>query len=153
MTNSLAYLIAIISVYRKQLLILLTVVAAGGFTLYTPVEKKILDEIPKPLSQRSRETYQPYAAGADQPGRRYVSLEELKAAERESGYLPIGYFGDSWPAVVSEVLNDRDSIEFVLQNGIMHRYSGFDGYDLRAVRMLSSGNRETFIVFRSEQKR
>lgn len=153
MTNFWTYLIAIVSVYRTYLLCILALLIVAGLIFYAPAETKVSVVPPEPAVQLSRESYQPQPASSDQLGRRYVSLEELKAAERASGYLPIGYFGDNWPAVVNEVLTDEDSIEFVRKDGGKHRYQGFDGYRLKAVRMVTAENEEILIVFRSAQKR
>ena len=153
MANFLAYLIAIVVVYRKYLLALLAVIIVTGYFLYSPAVERAVDERLEPVPPQSHESYQPQPTSSDQPGRRYASLEELNAAERAGGYLPIGYFGNNWPAVVTEVLTDDDSIEFVRKDGVKHRYTGFAGYQLKAVRLVTAENSENLIVFRSERKR
>jgi|GEM_PF-2522459 len=153
MTNFIAYLIAIVSVYWKHLLILLALIVTAGIFLYAPTKKNFSERMPEPAPLQVRETDRPKPPGFDQAGRRYISLEELKAAAQANGYLPIGYFGNNWPAVVTEALTDRDSIEFVRKDGSRHRYTGLDGYNLKAVRLENSDHQETLIVFRSERKR
>ena len=155
MTNLLAYLIAIAIVYRKHLLTFLALILVAGYFMYAPSEitqKQMSDETARTDLLRGLERRQPVAVNSDQLGRRFASLEELKSAEKSNGYLPTGYFGDKWPARVTEVKTGQDSIEFVQQNGTKHRYQGFDGYQMKVVRLVTAANEETLIVFCSEKK-
>lgn len=85
-------------------------------------------------------------------GERYVSLGELVADQRADGYVKTGHFGGNWPATVTDITSDNDGITFVKRDGTKHNYTGFDGYRMKVVR-LRAGERETIIVFRSEEKR
>jgi hypothetical protein len=79
-------------------------------------------------------------------------LAELNAAQKAAGYVPVGFFGKKWPAKVTEVLTDVDGIEFVRGDGVSHIYDGFEGYRMKAVRLVTERNEETLIVYRSDLK-
>ena len=85
-------------------------------------------------------------------GERYNSLKDLEADLRAQGFVRTGYFGKFWPASVADIATGRNEIKFVRQNGTPHHYKGFDGYNMKMVR-LWRGNKETIVVFRSEEKR
>ena len=85
-------------------------------------------------------------------GERYNSLKDLEADLRAQGFVRTGYFGKFWPASVADIATGRDGIKFVRQDGTPHHYKGFDGYNMKMVR-LWRGNKETIVVFRSEEKR
>lgn len=85
-------------------------------------------------------------------GERYITLADLVADQQTTGYLRVGTFGKNWPAQVTEIINDNNSIAFVKGDGTKHNYTGFDGYQMKVVR-LNAGERETIVVFRSEEKR
>ena len=85
-------------------------------------------------------------------GQSFASLEELVENQRAEGFLRTGYFGKHWPATVMEIATDRHKISFVRQDGTKHNYTGFHGYDMKMVR-LRAGNKETIVVFRSQDKR
>lgn len=85
-------------------------------------------------------------------GERYITLADLVADQQTAGYLRVGTFGKNWPAQVTEIINDANSIAFVKGDGTKHNYTGFDGYQMKVVR-LKAGERETIVVFRSEEKR
>lgn len=85
-------------------------------------------------------------------GERYNSLKDLEADLRAQGFIRTGYFGKFWPASVAEIASGRNEIKFVRQNRTPHHYKGFDGYNMKMVR-LWRGNKETIVVFRSEEKR
>jgi len=85
-------------------------------------------------------------------GERYVSLDELVTDQRAVGYLKTGHFGKNWPATVAEVISEDDGIAFVRRDGTKHNYTGFEGYRMKVVR-LRAGERESIVVFRSEEKR
>lgn len=44
-------------------------------------------------------------------------------------------------------------IAFELQGGSKHRYPGYDGYELKVVRLMDKGENETVIVLRSKNKK
>jgi hypothetical protein len=85
-------------------------------------------------------------------GERYTSLKELDQDQTAAGYVRIGNFGEFWPASVAEVATDRDNIVFVRQNGAQQNYKGFAGYNIKMIR-LWRGNKETIVIYRSENKR
>ena len=85
-------------------------------------------------------------------GERYNTLKELELDLQAAGFVRTGYFGKFWPASVADIATGRDEIKFVRQNGTPHHYKGFGGYNMKMVR-LWSGNKETIVVFRSEEKR
>ncbi|MDG5467310.1 hypothetical protein P9J64_03150 [Deltaproteobacteria bacterium IMCC39524] len=85
-------------------------------------------------------------------GVRYNSLKDLEADLRAQGFIRTGYFGKFWPASVAEIATGRNEIKFVRQDRTPHHYKGFDGYNMKMVR-LWRGNKETIVVFRSEEKR
>jgi hypothetical protein len=67
----------------------------------------------------------------------YASLSALNAAQKNEGYVPIGRFGKSWPAIVVEKREQDDRIEFKRSNGQSHIYQGFEGYRLKVIRLRS----------------
>jgi len=85
-------------------------------------------------------------------GERYNSLKELDADLKAAGFVRVGTFGKFWPASVADIATGRNEIKFVRQNGTPHHYKQFAGYDMKMVR-LWRGNKETIVVFRSEEKR
>jgi hypothetical protein len=85
-------------------------------------------------------------------GERYNSLNDLEADLRAQGFVRTGYFGEFWPASVADIVTGRNEIKFVRQDGTPHHYKGFDGYNMKMVR-LWRGYKETIVVFRSEEKR
>ena len=85
-------------------------------------------------------------------GERYNTLKELELDLQAAGFVRTGYFGKFWPASVADIATGRDEIKFVRQNGTPHHYKEFAGYNMKMVR-LWSGNKETIVVFRSEEKR
>jgi len=93
-----------------------------------------------------------WLSSPDQADRIYSSPDALKQAQQKAGYVPIGLFGNSWPAVVTEVLEHDDSISFTRQNGTPHTYRGFEGYHLKVIRLQGSGG-EVILVLRSISKR
>jgi len=85
-------------------------------------------------------------------GERYNTLEELELDLQAAGFVRTGTFGEFWPASVADIATGRDEIKFVRQDGTPQHYKEFAGYDMKMVR-LWSGNKETIVVFRSEEKR
>jgi hypothetical protein len=81
----------------------------------------------------------------------YANLSALNAAQKKAGYVPIGRFGKSWPAVVVEEREQDDRIEFKRSNGQPHIYQGFDGYRLKMIRLRSRSGAEVVAVYRSER--
>ena len=85
-------------------------------------------------------------------GQHYASLTVLVADQLVAGYLKTGYFGNDWPATVSEITSDNDGIVFTKRDGSRHTYSGFNGYRMKMVRLNGGGDREIIVVFRSVEK-
>ncbi len=86
----------------------------------------------------------------DRLGRPLPSLTALKTVQKGAGYLPIGYFGDNWPATIVEVRTSPDTITFARRGGSRHTYRGFEGYRLKMVRLQGPSQGEVIVVFRSE---
>jgi len=137
-------------------------VIALSFALYfefSSVEKVTLDPVydDRPESPPLR---QPQPARQAAPkgtsrlamGQRYNSLEQLVADQRAAGFVRIGYFGEHWPATVTEIATDQDEIKFVRQGGTPHHYTRFSGYDMKMVRLMA-GKQETIVVFRGTLKK
>jgi hypothetical protein len=80
----------------------------------------------------------------------YASLSTLNAQQKEEGFVPIGRFGNSWPANIVEIREQNDRIKFTRSNGQPHIYQGFDGYRLRMIRLKSRTGAEVIAVYRSE---
>ena len=149
MFKLIAYLIAIFSLYRKQLLMLFLALLATLILL--PIVKQA-DPQKVPTQSTQWLKFEPSLNVEAIVGKKFVSLAELKAAELHAGYVATGYFGNSWPATVSEVSLANDKITFTQQNGTTHTYKGFGGYRLKVVRLLDQKQREVIVIFRSKNK-
>lgn len=122
---------------------------------FSSVEKVDLDPV-----YGERPAKQPLPASQTEPqissrlavGQRYNSLAQLVADQQAADFVRIGYFGKHWPAKVSEIATDQDEIKFVRQNGTPHHYTKFAGYEMKMIR-LTTGNKETIVVFRSAEKK
>ena len=86
-------------------------------------------------------------------GNSYKSYGDLMSDQKEKGYVFLGRFGESWPAKVTEVRTAMNEISFQRHDGTKHRYPGYDGYELKVIRLMSSSNEETLIVVRSKKKK
>lgn len=148
MFKLIAYLIAIFSLYRKQLLILFLLLLAV-LILVPSVKKADPRHIDSGSVERSGVKVSKSAARI---GQKYHSLAELKTAEAVAGFVTTGFFGDSWPATVTEVTTAADSISFSRQGGTKHTYKGFGGYRMKVVKLLSEKQQEVIVVFRSRAK-
>lgn len=80
----------------------------------------------------------------------YASLTALNRQQKTEGFVPVGRFGESWPASIVEVREQDDRIEFTRSNGQPHVYQGFEGYRLRVVRLESRSGEEVIVVYRSD---
>lgn len=80
----------------------------------------------------------------------YANLAALNAHQKIEGFVPVGRFGESWPASVVEILEADDRIEFERSNGQPHIYQGFEGFRLRMIRLKSRSGSEVIVVYRSE---
>jgi hypothetical protein len=106
----------------------------------------------RPQSTRESKASTPVTKSRLARGERYNSLKDLEADLRAQGFVRTGYFGKFWPASVADIATGRNEIKFVRQNGTPHHYKGFDGYNMKMVR-LWRGRKETIVVFRSVEKR
>lgn len=79
----------------------------------------------------------------------FSSLSALNAQQQSEGFVPVGRFGESWPANIIEVREHDDSIKFKRSNGQPHIYQGFEGYRLRMIRLKSKSGEEVIVVYRS----
>lgn len=80
----------------------------------------------------------------------YSNLAALNAQQKIEGFVPVGRFGESWPASIVEVREQDDRLEFTRSTGQPHIYQGFDGYRLRMIRLKSRTGAEVIVVYRSE---
>ena len=80
----------------------------------------------------------------------YSSLSALNEQQKAQGFVPIGRFGENWPARIIEVHEQDDRIEFKRSNGQPHSYKGFEGYRLKMIRLSSRSGAEVIVVYRSE---
>ncbi len=147
MTNILAYIIAICSLYRKQLLIFAVMLLSAAIMLSAPDSLK-QQKIQPSLAQK--ELYVPQARA--EVGEQFTTQAELENAEKAAGYVAVGRFDSRWPAVVTEILTDNDSISFTRLNGTKHTYRNFTGYDMKMIRLAGPADSEVIIVFRSAEK-
>ena len=85
-------------------------------------------------------------------GNSYDSYHDFISAQEAKGFVFLGRFGESWPAEIIEVKMAMHEIAFELQGGSKHRYPGYDGYELKVVRLIDQNERETVIVLRSKEK-
>jgi len=92
-----------------------------------------------------------WSGSPDRSGRTYRSLSALNSAQKADRYLPIGFFGDGWPATIVDVDTHLDTITFARRDGSKHSYQGFDGYRLKVVHLEGREHKEIIIVFRSEE--
>ena len=85
-------------------------------------------------------------------GKTYKTLAALEAAQEKKGYVPLGNFGSTWPAKITEIKKAENEINFSLKSGARHGYPGYDGYTLKVIRLNNSQGEETVAVFRSKEK-
>lgn len=83
--------------------------------------------------------------------KKYANQGQLEADPEFAAYVVLGKFGNHWPAKIARVDTARDAIELSLAGGAKHQYSGFAGYELKAV-YLNAGGKETVVLFRSKEK-
>jgi len=79
-----------------------------------------------------------------------ASLVALNDQQKSLGFVPIGHFGDSWPARIIEQREQDDRISFSRNNGQPHTYQGFDGYRLKMIRLIGRNSGEVIVIYRSE---
>lgn len=152
-----AYLAAVCSLYRFWLLGLMAGLVAVWVILphfeQATLHKVSSETVILPASGETAADDPLRSTGAAAVGQEFASLAELKSVEAAAGFLPTGYFGDSWPAIVTRVQTADDSISFVRQNGIRHTYRGYEGYRIKLVRLRGRDGAELLIVFRSVGQR
>jgi hypothetical protein len=86
-------------------------------------------------------------------GKNYNSYDDFIEAQEADSFVFLGRFGESWPAEVVEVKTAMNEISFELKDGTKHRYPGYDGYELKMVRLIAKNDHETVIVLRSKEKK
>ena len=84
--------------------------------------------------------------------RSFANEAEFLAHQERRGFVKIGQFDASWPAEYVSELIGEDEIAFARRDGTPHRYSGFDGYRLKVVRLRDAQGREPLFVLRSQFK-
>ena len=80
----------------------------------------------------------------------YANQAELNALQKIEGFVPVGRFGEIWPATVVEIREQDDRIEFTRSNGQPHIYQGFEGFRMKMIRLNSRSGAEVIVVYRSE---
>jgi hypothetical protein len=91
-----------------------------------------------------------WSRSPDRSGRTYRSLDALKTVQKDGGYVPVGFFGDGWPATVVEVRTGSGALTITRRDGSRHSYQGFEGYRLKVVHLEGPAQKEVIVVFRSE---
>ncbi|MGE3172852.1 MAG: hypothetical protein AB7O97_09500 [Planctomycetota bacterium] len=86
--------------------------------------------------------------GGSLDGRTFESEQALEAAAGD--WVILGRFDLKWPATVVQIEEGRDRLRF-RRGATPHEYSGYDGYDLRAVHLESDG-KQGIVVLRSREK-
>ena len=86
-------------------------------------------------------------------GKSYSNFEELKKDQESKGFVFLGKFGDTWPAEVKEVKIESNEISFELKSGREHRYSGYEGYELKMLRLSADNQEENVVILRSKEKK
>ena len=94
-----------------------------------------------------------FLASCSDVGDSFDSYDEFMKYQQEDGFIFIGRFKDQWPATIMEVQTAENEITFEMKNSGGHRYSGFDGYELKMVRLETAGGAEAVIVLRSKEKK
>ncbi len=84
-------------------------------------------------------------------GKTFQNYNQFINYQKENDFLFIGRFGNSWPAEVKEVKIELHHISFTF-NGTSHKYTNYDGYKLKVVRLISDNGKENVIVLRSKEK-
>lgn len=146
MTNLLAYLIAVVIVYRKYLIGLVLALVFG--LLLLTFDRRSIEVV----KEHKADPALIVVTSELSVGQVYETLAALDATMEIMGYVSVGRFGDSWPAEVTEILDGNDGIRFTRQNGTVHNYRGFDGYRMKAVRLRGKRRKENFLVYRFATK-
>ena len=84
-------------------------------------------------------------------GKTFQNYNQFINYQNEQDFLFLGRFGDSWPAEVIEVETAMNEISFTYK-GTNHKYPGYDGYNLKVVRLISDNGNENIVVLRSKEK-
>jgi hypothetical protein len=83
-------------------------------------------------------------------GTAFANYDAFMARQDEEGFVLLGRFDDSWPAKVVDEQTAPDEIDFKVSDGTRHRYSGFKGYQLKAVKLRTDDGQQAVIVLRSK---
>ena len=90
-------------------------------------------------------------AGCGADHRRYESAAQFDRAQAEDDWVSIGKFGNGWPARTEEVITAYAAIKFTRDNGTPHQYSGFEGYELKVVKLRGPEGQELIRILRSRE--
>jgi hypothetical protein len=85
-------------------------------------------------------------------GDSFASYAEFIAHHEREGFVFLGRFDDAWPATVIDERTAMNEISFMRQNGTRHTYPGYDGYQLKAVRLRTADGHAAIVVLRSKKK-
>lgn len=92
----------------------------------------------------------------DAVGRNWSSLPELQHAMEDEGWVLVGRVGalpGGERARVTATEAGRDALTFAAPDGTPHSYEGFEGYDLRLLRLESDSGAQMSVVFRARDAR
>jgi hypothetical protein len=91
--------------------------------------------------------------GSGEVGKSYEDFGELIKDQNSKGYVFLGRFDNTWPAEVTDVRTAMHEISFERKEGPKHRYHGYDGYELKVIRLIASNKTENIVVLRSKEKK
>ena len=93
-------------------------------------------------------------AGCAKARTEFPDFGSFHAAQTDAGYVVLGSFDPvTWPAKIVEERTQEDEISFTRPNGTPHKYSGYDGYTLKLVRLRGADGEEAVCLYRSRDKR
>ncbi|MCB1182896.1 hypothetical protein KDM41_05645 [bacterium] len=82
---------------------------------------------------------------------RYATEADFVRAVTTDGWQVIGRFGEAWPARVAETSDGYGTITFAGPDGMRQTYQGYEGYELRVVRLRAGDGTESVRVLRSAE--
>lgn len=83
--------------------------------------------------------------------RSYDNAADFDQTQQAEGWVSLGKFGNNWPARTEETVTNYGGIEFNRADGTPHQYSGFEGYDLKVIKLRGPEGQELVRVLRSRE--